>query len=134
MNNSNSGSCQDESCLFCTIPEERIILENTNAYTILDAFPVAIGHTLIIPRRHVGQYFDMTAEELHSCNDLLQCARNTIVGSDPAVRGFNIGVNVGLAAGQTIFHCHIHLIPRRKGDVEDPRGGIRHVIPGKGYY
>lgn len=122
------------SCLFCSIPHERIIAQNELAYAIHDGFPVTPSHTLVIPKRHVGDFFGLTADELAACNSLLHEIRKAILDEDAAVEGFNIGMNCGLVAGQTIFHCHIHLIPRRSGDVENPRGGVRHTIPGKGFY
>ncbi len=115
-----------ESCLFCHIENERVVAENDLAYAIRDGFPVTELHTLIIPKRHVEDYFGLTQEELLACDE--------IMNSDSSVDGFNIGMNSGESAGQTIFHCHIHLIPRRSGDVENPRGGVRHLIPGKGNY
>ena len=121
-------------CPFCTIQTERVIAENDLAYAIRDGFPVSKFHTLIIPKRHTEDFFALTEAELLACNRLLIEAKQSIREQDAAVGGFNIGVNAGEIAGQTIFHCHIHLIPRRKGDVENPRGGIRHLIPGKGYY
>jgi diadenosine tetraphosphate (Ap4A) HIT family hydrolase len=122
------------SCLFCSIPQERIVAENGLAYAIHDGFPVTPRHTLVIPRRHVADFFGLYQEELVACNALLYEMRTIILRSDKSVEGFNVGMNCGTVAGQTIFHCHLHLIPRRKGDVENPRGGIRHVIPGKGFY
>jgi len=104
------------------------------AYVIHDAFPVTPGHTLIIPKRHVATYFDLGQAEVNACTQLLHAAKARIEAMDPSVQGFNIGVNDGEVAGQTILHCHLHVIPRRPGDVEHPRGGIRHIIPGKGQY
>jgi diadenosine tetraphosphate (Ap4A) HIT family hydrolase len=121
-------------CLFCEIPAERIVARNALAYAIHDGFPVTPLHTLVIPKRHAETYFELTEAEILACNQLLSECRQEILKSDPRVEAFNIGMNAGEVAGQTIFHCHIHLIPRRKGDVENPRGGIRHLIPGKGYY
>ena len=125
---------QSKKCLFCAIPPERIIARNSLAYAIRDGFPVTTLHTLIIPNRHVADYFGLSREELLACDDLLQLVRKEILQADPLVQGFNIGMNAGAVAGQTVFHCHIHLIPRREGDVETPRGGVRHIIPGKGAY
>ena len=122
------------TCIFCEIPQERIITSNDLAYAIRDGFPVAPLHTLIIPKRHAVDYFELTKEELLACNELLHQLKESIIKEDPAVVAFNIGMNAGEAAGQTVFHCHIHLIPRRKGDVENPRGGVRHLIPNKGFY
>ena len=124
----------DTTCLFCTLPADRIILQNEHAVAIRDGFPVTEGHSLVIPRRHVPDYFGLQRDELEACRDLLHQVREGILKGDPSVEGFNIGVNAGEVAGQTIFHCHIHLIPRRRGDVPNPRGGVRHVIPGKGSY
>ena len=124
----------DEPCLFCNITQERVIAENSIAYAIRDGFPVTEGHTLIIPKNHVDEYFGLSIEELLGCDNLLKSVRRDLLLVDDSIKGFNIGMNSGAVAGQTVFHCHIHLIPRREGDVEDPRGGVRHLIPGKGYY
>lgn len=124
-------------CLFCELQvtdRDRIISENTLAYAILDGFPVTEGHTLFIPKRHVADYFGLTPAELNAINKLIAERKTEIQTLDKSVQGFNVGANAGEVAGQTVFHCHIHLIPRRKGDVENPRGGVRHIIPGKGYY
>lgn len=121
-------------CLFCSIETARIIAENDLAYAIRDGFPVTEGHTLVIPKRHVEDYFGLSEEEVLASNALLLKIRQDIQVSDKSVMGFNIGMNAGEVAGQTIFHCHTHLIPRRQGDVEAPRGGVRHLIPGKGSY
>ena len=122
------------TCLFCAVPQERIITTNERAYAIRDGFPVTPLHTLIIPKRHAVDYFELTKEELLACDELIKKVQQDIKAEDASVDGFNIGMNVGLSAGQTVFHCHIHLIPRRTGDVENPRGGVRHTIPGKGFY
>jgi ATP adenylyltransferase len=122
------------TCLFCAVPQERIITTNERAYAIRDGFPVTPLHTLIIPKRHAVDYFELTKEELLACDELIKKIQQDIKAEDAMVDGFNIGMNVGLSAGQTVFHCHIHLIPRRTGDVENPRGGVRHTIPGKGFY
>jgi diadenosine tetraphosphate (Ap4A) HIT family hydrolase len=123
-----------DQCLFCSIPQDRIIMENDVAYAIHDGYPVTHLHTLVIPKRHVEEYFGLTQNELLGCDALLRDVRENIIKQDSTVKGFNIGMNSGAVAGQTVFHCHIHLIPRREGDVEDPKGGVRHTIPGKGYY
>jgi ATP adenylyltransferase len=91
-------------------------------------------HTLVLPYRHAKTYFELTEPELAAASDLLGRLRSEILGADPLVRGFNVGANVGVASGQTIFHCHIHLIPRRDGDVPKPLGGVRGVIPEKMRY
>ena len=125
---------QSVSCLFCNIDPGRIIVENDLAYAIYDGYPVTELHTLIIPKRHAETYFDLTDRERDACYQLMEQSKNTIETKDSSVSGFNIGINNGESAGQTIFHCHVHLVPRREGDVENPRGGIRHLIPGKGFY
>lgn len=91
-------------------------------------------HTLVIPKRHVGTYFELFSSERRAIDQLLDSQRSEITSEDRSVEGFNIGINSGEVAGQTVMHCHVHLIPRRRGDVAHPRGGIRHVIPGKGTY
>jgi len=124
----------DMTCLFCEIPQDRIIASNELAYAIRDGFPVTPLHTLIIPKRHAVDYFELTKEELLACHELIHQLKESIIKEDLNVVAFNIGMNAGEAAGQTVFHCHMHLIPRRKGDVENPRGGVRHLIPNKGFY
>ena len=126
-----------EKCLFCdvqTIDRDRIIAENSLTYAIRDGFPVTEGHTLFIPKRHTLDYFSLEQEEVLAINHLMELNRKLLQKEDPTIDGFNIGMNCGETAGQTIFHCHVHLIPRRKGDVENPRGGVRHIIAGKGFY
>jgi ATP adenylyltransferase len=125
---------RENGCLFCSVGDERLIAENELAFAIRDGFPVTELHSLIIPKRHVSDYFELTEEELLACNDLLRIVKEEILARDESVKGFNVGANSGLVAGQSVFHCHIHLIPRREGDVPNPKGGIRHVIPGKGAY
>ena len=121
-------------CIFCTPANERVFLQNDSAYVLWDGFPVTDFHSLIIPRRHAKDYFSLTRDEVIACDDLLRKVSDDLISRDPSITGFNIGANVGSAAGQTIFHCHIHLIPRRTGDVVNPRGGVRQIIPGKGDY
>jgi diadenosine tetraphosphate (Ap4A) HIT family hydrolase len=126
-----------KQCLFCEIQannRKRIITENNLVYAIQDGFPVTEGHTLLIPKRHTLDYFGLTQEEVLAINQLMDSHRQLLQKEDPTIDGFNIGMNCGETAGQTIFHCHVHLIPRRKGDVENPRGGVRHIIAGKGFY
>ena len=128
---------RQENCLFCdlqSIDRLRIISENTLAFAIRDGFPVAEGHTLFIPKRHAADYFALSQAEINAINQLMAEQKELLHKSDNTIEGFNIGMNCGEIAGQTIFHCHVHLIPRRRGDVENPRGGVRHVITGKGYY
>ena len=121
-------------CLFCNIKESGLAKENNLAYASYDSFPVSEGHCLIIPKRHVKDYFDLSNEEIIACNDLIREIKNEIIKKDSSVKGFNIGSNAGKISGQSILHCHIHLIPRRTGDVENPQGGVRSVIPSKQHY
>ena len=121
-------------CLFCNIKESGLEHENKLAYVSYDSYPVTKYHCLIIPKRHIKDYFDLSKDELLACDHLIRSLKEEINNSDSSVNGFNIGMNAGESAGQTIFHCHIHLIPRRTGDVDNPRGGVRHTIPGKGDY
>ena len=124
-------------CLFCDIQvtgQDRIISENNLAYAIRDGFPVTEGHTLFISKRHVLDYFGLVPAEVNAINRLIAEQKKLLQEIDSTIDGFNIGMNCGETAGQTIFHCHVHLIPRRKGDIENPRGGVRHIIAGKGYY
>ena len=121
-------------CLFCDSKKSGIAHENDLAYASYDSYPVSDHHCLIIPKRHIKDYFDMTNDELISCNDLIQMIKNEILKKDNTVKGFNIGTNAGKIAGQSIMHCHIHLIPRREGDVDNPQGGVRSVIPNKQHY
>ncbi len=111
-----------------------MVSENALAYAIRDAFPVAPLHTLVIPKRHVPGYFKLGPAELEACHRLLEREKAAIEREDGGVEGFNVGINDGEVAGQTVFHCHIHLIPRRMRDVEDSRGGVRNVIPGRAAY
>ena len=121
-------------CIFCKIRKEEMRLENEFAYSSSDSYPVSQFHSLIIPKRHVLNYFELNQDEILACNELILKTKKQILKEDPDVKGFNIGSNVGKVAGQSIMHCHIHLIPRREGDVENPQGGIRSVIPLKQHY
>ena len=121
-------------CLFCDSKKSGIAYENDLAYASYDSYPVSDHHCLIIPKRHIKDYFDMTNDELVACNDLIQIVKNEILSNDVNVKGFNIGTNAGKIAGQSIMHCHMHLIPRREGDVDNPQGGVRSVIPNKQHY
>jgi diadenosine tetraphosphate (Ap4A) HIT family hydrolase len=124
----------EQSCPFCGLDESRqIIAENEQSIAIYDKYPVNPGHALIIPKRHCASYFDLSIEEQMSCIALVNQVKS-IIDKTYAVNDFNIGINVGEAAGQTIFHVHIHLIPRYKGDVDDPMGGVRGVIPDRRRY
>jgi diadenosine tetraphosphate (Ap4A) HIT family hydrolase len=124
----------NDPCLFCNIKESGLADENTLAYASYDAYPVSKLHCLIIPKRHVKDYFGLTNNEVIACNELIKKIKKEILLKDALVRGFNIGTNIGKTAGQSVLHCHIHLIPRRKRDVENPQGGIRSVIPSKQHY
>ncbi|MGC6514679.1 MAG: HIT domain-containing protein [Myxococcota bacterium] len=121
-------------CIFCGIEKGRIIAENELCYAIRDGFPVTPLHTLIIPKRHVSDYFDLHQSELNAIQRMMAELKLEIESEDDEVTAFNVGINAGKEAGQTIFHCHIHLIPRRVGDTENPRGGVRGVIPSKQQY
>ena len=121
-------------CPFCCLPPSRILRESGTRVVIHDGYPVTHLHTLIIPKSHSKTYFDLSAEERKDIEAHLKEERKIILSADPLVTGFNIGINCGLDAGQTVMHSHVHLIPRRKGDMDDPRGGVRGVIPDKRYY
>ncbi len=128
-----------DECLFCTlsISGDRVIFDHPDCYAIRDGFPVTEGHTLIIPKRHVESYFDLNKDEVLAVNEMIQHVHwHSREGGegDGLIEGFNIGVNVGEVAGQTVMHCHVHLIPRRQGDHPNPRGGVRGVIPDKKDY
>jgi diadenosine tetraphosphate (Ap4A) HIT family hydrolase len=111
-----------------------MIDSNALAVAFYDKYPVTAYHTLIIPRRHAADYFELTQEEIAAMHDLLHRQKARLLGLDKTITGFNIGINVGADAGQTIFHVHMHLIPRRRGDMDDPKGGVRGVIPQKRKY
>jgi len=125
-------------CLFCKAQEieykKEVVYENDFFYATRDSYPVTKLHTLVIPKRHFQSYFDMNNDEKKSINIVLNEQRKEIVQLDSSVTAFNIGINDGKDAGQSIYHLHVHLIPRRKGDVENPRGGVRGVIPAKQKY
>ena len=118
-------------CPFCKMDKTRIKFTNLTVYAVEDTTPVTRYHMLIIPFRHCETYFDLTQEERSDAHDLIVTLRQEILIKDGTVSGFNIGMNCGRHAGQTVFHTHIHLIPRREKDTPNPRGGIRGVIPGK---
>ena len=125
---------ETQFCPFCISKEGReIIIENDLAYATYDKYPVSIGHALIISKRHCGNYFDLTIEEQSSCWNLVNGVKE-IITDRLHPDGFNIGINIGEASGQTIPHIHIHLIPRYNGDVAEPKGGVRGVIPRKKEY
>jgi diadenosine tetraphosphate (Ap4A) HIT family hydrolase len=124
---------QADHCPFCTIPPNRILESREHALLLLDAFPVSPGHSLVVSRRHIAQIFDLTATEIGDILELIRIARERI-DSTLQPTGYNIGVNVGRDAGQTVMHVHIHVIPRYRGDSDDPTGGVRGVISGKAFY
>ena len=121
-------------CIFCSIKKEKIIFNNELAVSSFDSYPVSKHHALIFPKRHMKDYFDLNDEEVFACNKLIKLLKNFILKLDPTVKGFNIGSNAGKISGQSVMHCHIHLIPRRQGDVKNPQGGVRGVIPSKQHY
>lgn len=121
------------SCAFCNISPDEIIIENEYSFAKYDKYPVNLGHVLIIPKRHFANYFDSTHEEKLAILDLVDKCK-TLLDKKYYPDGYNIGINCGQEAGQTIFHLHIHLIPRYVGDIKDPTGGVRGVIPHKRIY
>ena len=122
-------------CPFCSEEiRSRVIASNGTVFAIEDKYPVTPGHLLIIPYRHTADYFSLTEQERKHAEQLLLTLQNRIREDDDAVTGFNVGVNCGESAGQTVMHAHIHLIPRRDGDLENPQGGVRGVIPEKMSY
>jgi diadenosine tetraphosphate (Ap4A) HIT family hydrolase/5-methylcytosine-specific restriction endonuclease McrA len=120
-----SYALRDTSCVFC----QKENGDEPLVFVAKDAFPVTPGHHLIIPRRHVSDYFELTGAEHNAIQRLLRATRDRLAREDKTITGFNIGANIGASAGQTIFHVHVHLIPRRDGDMSNPRGGVRGVIP-----
>ena len=122
-----------KSCPFCSLPQERILGQNAHALWIRDGFPVSPGHSLVIPKRHVGSFFETASAERTALLYLLDQGQAAAV-AELRPHGANIGINDGAAAGQTVPHLHIHLIPRFAGDQADPRGGVRWVIPDKADY
>ena len=124
---------QTKPCPFCTLPDSRIIDSNPFGLVIRDGYPISPGHTLVIPKRHVGSFFELTPEEATEMMSLMRRAKSALeIEFKP--NGYNIGINDGAAAGQTVPHLHIHLIPRYEGDMPDPRGGVRWIVPVKADY
>ena len=121
-------------CPFCEVAAERIVAEDGPCVALRDKYPVSRGHILIVPRRHVASFREMTPDEWAAVHRLARTLAAAMQAEDPAVQGFNLGINDGRPAGQTVFHVHVHLIPRRSGDVKQPEGGVRGVIPGKASY
>ncbi len=101
---------------------------------LTDTYPVVEGHCLITPRRHAPTLFDLNPDEVTAIHSLVQSARSILMAGDPSISGFNLGTNAGRSAGQSVFHCHFHLFPRRDGDQENPRGGVRRIFPEKAVY
>jgi diadenosine tetraphosphate (Ap4A) HIT family hydrolase len=120
---------RQEGCVFCEMTTKRIVVTHELAYAARDLYPVTDGHILVLPKRHVADYFDLHQPERNAIEELLHKCRKTLKASDASINGFNIGANAGQSAGQTVLHVHVHLIPRRVGDVDNPRGGVRGVIP-----
>ena len=124
----------NDPCLFCNIKESGSNHENDLAYASYDSYPVSKYHCLIIPKRHLRDYFDLTNDELIACHNLIKVIKDEILKKDKTVKGFNLGTNIWKVSGQSILHCHFHMIPRRENDVENPQGGVRSVIPKKQHY
>ena len=124
-----------DQCIFSNKTNYQVIKTTKYFFIIRDtAYPVTKHHTLIITNRHVADFFELTKEEMTELDEILKNQKDQLKNLDKEISGFNVGVNIGKDAGQTIMHCHLHLIPRRKGDVKDPRGGVRGVIPEKQKY
>jgi len=121
------------TCPFCTMAPEKIVAQNAHTFTVRDTLPVSPGHTLIVPKRHIAGIFEAQPDEVAALWEALQLARTQLI-KEFTPDGFNIGINDGLAAGQTILHLHMHIIPRYKGDMPDPRGGVRWIFPDKAVY
>ena len=122
------------NCIFCNLPADRIVNEYKHFVIIRDLFPVTNLHSLVIPKRHVVSYFECNQDEYDEIPVILNTQKTELKLTDESITGFNIGMNIGEDAGQTVFHFHIHIIPRRKNDTENPMGGIRCVIPDKQKY
>ena len=125
---------EKNNCIFCSKEKLNIIYEDDIFFVIRDSFPVTKDHTLIILNNHDKTYFDLRNKDILQLNNILKFQKESLMQNDNTITGFNIGINQGESAGQTVMHLHIHLIPRRKGDIEDPRGGVRGVIPSKQKY
>ena len=125
---------EQNNCIFCNKSKLNIIFEDETFYVIRDAYPVTKDHTLIILNEHDKTYFDLEDKDIVQLNNIIKLQKKSLMDEDNSITGFNIGINQGESAGQTVMHLHIHLIPRRNGDVTDPRGGVRGVIPSKQKY
>jgi diadenosine tetraphosphate (Ap4A) HIT family hydrolase len=126
-------SKKEEDCPFCKTQFD-IIAKNSLAIAFDDKYPIVKDHILVVPLRHTPSFFDLDSHETNACLSLVDEMRQSILKKDRKVTGFNIGINDGIDEGQTIFHSHIHIIPRRKGDIANPRGGIRNIIPHSNSY
>ena len=128
-------SSHTDDCIFCSKTNCKVISSTKHFFIIRDtAYPVTKHHTLIITNRHVDDFFDLTKDEMIDLDKVLKKQKKELKNLDKDISAFNVGVNIGKDAGQSIMHCHIHLIPRREGDVENPQGGVRSVIPLKQHY
>ena len=123
-----------KKCIFCNKKKQKVIFSSELFYVVRDSYPVTKYHTLIIPNRHVPNFFDLKDKEFNDLKKILKKQRKLLKNLDKKISSFNVGVNAGADAGQSIMHCHIHLIPRRKGDIKNPQGGVRGVIPTKQKY
>ena len=124
-----------KACVFCSpATKKRMVAKLASIWAIADRYPVTPGHHLIIPQRHTPDWFSMTDDERNHAQALIVLLKERLAQTDSTITGFNIGMNCGRSAGQTIFHAHIHLIPRRNGDIADPTGGVRGVIPARMSY
>ena len=126
-------SADKSQCPFCSVSEEQVICAQPLAFARRDAYPISPGHSLIIPRRHVASFFDKTPDERLAILEL-QGRSKALIDEEHQPEGYNIGINDGAAAGQTVMHLHVHLIPRYAGDTSEPRGGVRWIIPAKAPY
>jgi ATP adenylyltransferase len=134
MNHSIASGADQRPCPFCVVDRSAVVLENTTAFGVRDVSPVTPLHSLVLPRRHAAGYFDLDLSEVVAIETLLRELWTEIAAKDSDFRGFNVGINIGTEAGQTIPHCHVHLTPRRRGDVPDPWGGVRAMISGTARY
>jgi len=125
---------QTDSCFLCNTDDHNPKFQNSYAIAIDDQYPVTLGHCLVFPKRHIASFFKMKKEEHKACLELLEKLRSLLINEDNEIKAFNLGINDGPLAGQTVCHCHIHLIPRRKDDVKDPTGGVRNIFPEHGRY
>lgn len=133
-NNSKFFDHREKGCIFCEREKRSVKWENNLAAAFFDKFPVSQYHALIIPQRHAKDYFELKQPEINAVNALILEIKEDLSIKDRSITGFNIGINNGVDSGQTVFHCHVHLIPRRKNDISEPEGGIRNLFPGKGRY